>query len=114
MTAGSIRWSDFEYQNSEQTLGIFQTRGKTGKHCVSLFYELISHLEKLRKKRNPDQIYVFDHYHDCKNIGKIIGDYMGEADLKVWDKFFINLRASFTTDREREEMKDSVLDAILG
>ncbi|MDR1964686.1 MAG: tyrosine-type recombinase/integrase [Planctomycetaceae bacterium] len=23
-----LRWSDFEYQNSEQTLGIFQTRGK--------------------------------------------------------------------------------------
>ncbi|MDR3197037.1 MAG: tyrosine-type recombinase/integrase [Planctomycetaceae bacterium] len=109
-----LRWSDFEYHNSERTVGIFQVSGKTGKRRVPLFSELVPHLEKIRTQKEPNQEYVFAHYSQCKNVGKIIGDYMEVAGLKVWDKFFINLRASFTTDKENLGWKDAVLDAILG
>jgi integrase len=71
-----LRWSDFEYQNSEHTVGIFQVNGKTGKRRVPLFSELIPHLEKIRTKREFNQEYVFAHYSQCKNVGKIIGDYI--------------------------------------
>ncbi|MDR0338201.1 MAG: site-specific integrase [Planctomycetaceae bacterium] len=109
-----LRWSGFEYYNPELTAGIFQVNGKTGKRRVPLFCELIPHLEKIRAKRKSNQEYLFDRYRTCKNIGTLIKKQMKQAGLEVWDKFFINLRASFTTDKERLGWKDSVLDAILG
>ena len=109
-----LKFSDFEFFGNGDGIFNVSASGKTGQRRVPFFEELKPHFEAVRSRANPGQVYVFEKYRHCKNVGTIIKKQMKRAGLPVWEKFFINLRSSCITDKERLGWSRSMLDAAFG
>ena len=109
-----LKFADFHEVDGQ--IGLFDVpqSGKTGFRRVPMFDELRPHFEALRSAAKPGQVYVFEKYRKSRNLGKLIKDHMARADLKPWEKFFINLRSSCQTDKEALGWSRSVMDAVFG
>lgn len=105
-----LRFSDFD------PIGIFRVpiSGKTGTRRVPLFDEVKPYLEAIKAASQPEQEFVFEKYRTCKNIGTLIKKKMQKAGLKTWEKFFVNLRSSCITDKERLGLPKSQMDSVFG
>ncbi|MDR2704304.1 MAG: phage integrase SAM-like domain-containing protein [Planctomycetaceae bacterium] len=105
-----LKFSDFE------TVGIFNVpqSGKTGKRRVPFFEEIEPYYSAIKSAMKDGQEYVFAKYRTCKNVGTLIKKKMQKAGLKIWEKFFVNLRSSCITDKERLRWSRSSMDAVFG
>ena len=106
-----LKFSDFDRVNN---LFRVDQSGKTGQRRVPIFEELFPFLDVLQTEAKPDQVYVFEHFRNCRNIGTLIKKRMGKAGLVPWVKFFVNLRSSCITDKERLGWPKSVMNAVFG
>jgi hypothetical protein len=112
-----LRFTSFSDSCFSTGEGIFKvpTSGKTGTRRVPFFAELFPYLKAIREKSKPGQEFVFNKYRNCKNIGTLIKKKMRKAGLKIWEKFFINLRSSCQTDKENNQhWSKSIMDAAFG
>jgi integrase len=103
-----LRFSDFDF-----SVGIFTVpnSGKTGTRRVPIFDELKPFILALQKE---DKEFVFERYRKHTNIGTMIKKRLLKCGIEVWEKFFVNLRSSCISDKERLGWKDSVMNAVFG
>ncbi|GHT36477.1 hypothetical protein FACS189427_08160 [Planctomycetales bacterium] len=96
--------------------------GKTGRRKMPVFSEFVPYLTELQQHRKEGQEYLFEKYRRVKasgkiefvNIGALIRKKMKRAGAPVWEKFFLNLRSSCITDKERLGWSRSLMDAVFG
>jgi integrase len=106
-----MKFSDF---NVETNIFTVHQSGKTGMRRVPIFEELPLFLKKVQNMGNPDREYVFEKYRQCTNVGTVIKKRMSRSGLVPWEKFFVNLRSSCITDKERLGWTKSVMNAVFG
>jgi integrase len=108
-----LKFSDFErYDNG--MIFIVPDTGKTGTRRVPVFSEFLPYFEELQRHRKEGQEYLFEHCRKVENVGTAIKKRMVKAGLPVWKKFFVTLRSSCITDKERLGFSRSLMDSIFG
>lgn len=94
-----LTWGDVDWEQNSILIHSPKTRhlGKSAR-LVPIFDSLKPRLSKAFDDAVAGEIYVFPKLRLHTNLGKIAGDILTKAKLRVWPKFFNALRASTETD----------------
>ncbi len=105
-----LKWSDVQWD--DQRLWVDST--KTGLRFCPIFPELKQLLNDAWDAAPEGAIYVIRHYRDrTANLRTQLKRIVESAGLTIWEKPFVNLRASCRTDLE-ERFPSHVIDSWLG
>ena len=84
-----------------------------GRRTIPIFPELLPHLERAYRERDPEQPLVVPMARWKTNIGTEARRIIARAGVPQWEKVFVNLRASRSDELDRT-LPPHVVDAWLG
>ena len=107
-----LKWSDFYEVDGELFFSVADKRlgTKTGKRAPCVLPELRPYLDDLSR----EQEYLFERYRNSSNIASEIHKQLKKADVRIWAKLFMNLRASLMTDFKIAGVPEYIMDKFFG
>ena len=94
-----LTWSDVDFEENKILIHSPKTRhiGKSAR-LVPIFIEFKELLETSFEMAKEGEQYIFPKLRRHTNLGKIGGDIVERAKVKVWSNFWNSIRASAETD----------------
>ena len=97
----ALRWGDIVWDQNRMTVSNVKTENATGEkfRTVPLFPEVRVHLEAAFDGAAEGSLHVITRYRDCNaNLRTQLGRIARRAGVLLWDKPFVNMRASCATE----------------
>ena len=110
-----LRWEDIDWEKRRFTVHepkVEHHPGR-GRRTIPIFPELLPHLERAYRERDPEQPLVVPMARWKTNIGTEARRIIARAGVPQWEKVFVNLRASRSDELDRT-LPPHVVDAWLG
>lgn len=109
-----LRFVDFETAPNGRMFFRVPVNAKTGTRKVPLYDSLRPFYDALVAAKQEGQVYLFERYRTCTNVGTLIKKKMLKAGLKPWGQFFVNCRRTRINEKREEGFSQQDRTAVFG